>query len=268
MIDQLYLEYVEANTYESVKFSGDSKPLGVNCTKIIDGTEVSCVVKLRADLPYQEHSCAREAIGSMIACFLGIRIPQPFVVHISEEFAHSLVDDEIEARCLRSTGENFGSKTIEKDYFPFSYVTKDRYQEALEIFSFDALIQNSDRTNVKNNLYQNSRGFTIIDHEKAFPFTKPFGLIGGFPEPYDLIDPRFNFLREHLVYKYIRKEPSLNFEEIQEKVDALNESIIDTMISRLPESWQSEEINIIRNHILQVSLHSDRFVRNLREFLG
>lgn len=268
MVDNLVLDYVETKIFESIKTSGDSKPLGVICTKLVDGSEIPCVLKLREAMPYKHHSCAREAIGSMIACLWGIRVPQPFVVHVSEEFAHSISIPEVEARCLASLGDNFGSRTIEKDFLPFDNLTKEKFQDGLTIFAFDALIQNSDRTKIKDNLYQDPGGLIIIDHEKAFMFSKPAGILGGFPEPYNLVDPRFNYLREHLIFKFIRREPTLNFENIKEKVDVLTEPIVDRIIDSLPKSWQSEETGIIRDHLINVSANSDQFVKNLKELLA
>lgn len=261
------LELLEARVYEDFKFTGDSKPLTLYCTSINDGSDISCVVKLKNDLPYKEHSCAREAIGSMVACYFGLRVPTPYIVHISSEFTDSVKDQEINERCKASIGDNFGSKNLESGIFPFDTIPQDKLQDALFIFAFDALIQNADRSKLKSNMFRDPEGFILFDHEKAFPYTKPGGIIGGFPKPYELTDYRFGFLRNHITYNYIQRQ-QLDFDIVENKIASLKAPILDRMIENLPKSWKTEEIDIIRMNLLEVSINSDRFVRCLKEVLA
>lgn len=233
-----------------------------------DGYISHFVVKLKNDLPYKEHSCAREMIGSLLAIGFGLLTPEPGLINIPKDF-YEIVDNQVlRDRLKASSGYNFGSRNVEINAFQGIDLSPKRLQEGFEIFAFDALIQNPDRRVGNPNLFTSPDGYVVFDHELAFPFSRPVGIIGGFPNPWELTDPRYlYFLKDHIFYRSIRNN-MVNFDSFQEKLSSLTESYIDGIISKLPDEWYGKEIEIIKEYLMLAHHNADKVKKGLQEVLA
>ena len=233
-----------------------------------DGYISHFVVKLKNDLPYKEHSCAREMIGSLLATAFGLLTPPPGIINIPDDFYEIVDNQALRDRLQASSGYNFGSRNVEINAFLGVDLPPGKLQEGFEVFVFDALIQNSDRRVGNPNLFSSPDGFILFDHELAFPFTKTVGIIGGFPNPWELTDPRYlYFLKDHIFYQSVRSN-KVNFDSFHEKLTNLTEPFIDGIISKLPDEWYGKEIEIIKDYLMLAHHNADKVKKGLQEVLA
>jgi hypothetical protein len=267
-------EIIEVNILDVVrvgnpKKSGHTHPIGMDCQSDDFSTPRNFIVKLYDDLPFNKHTCARELLGSLLANAFGLNTPEPAIINISPEICRTILDTELSNRLSRSMGYNFGSKTIEKGALLFTHVPNDKLQEAADVFAFDALIQNDDRRIGNPNMFLTPEGFILFDHEMAFPFSRPHDLIGGnFPEAWELNTSISGvFLKNHAVFRDI-KHKTVFFEDFAEKLASLNQDVLSTLVSRLPDQWMSEEINNIAEYLARARDHANQVKRCLQEVLA
>jgi len=76
------------------------------------------------------------------------------------------------ARIRGSVGLNFGTRALsDVSTWPVDkFIPDAMWQEAVDIFAFDALIQNPDRRFSNPNLFTRGDSLLIFDHETAFSF--------------------------------------------------------------------------------------------------
>jgi hypothetical protein len=153
--------------------SGRTKPclFHCECDNIELGSEY--VVKLKDGIETREHGLVSELIASQLAIFLDIPIPEPAIINIDPLLSEIIPDTVLSQKIRKSAGYNFGSKFICQgfDTWPVGKpVPANLKTLALEIFAFDALIQNPDRRIDKPNVLWKGDELYIIDHEMGFSF--------------------------------------------------------------------------------------------------
>ena len=150
---------------------GRSKPIIARCIPEDGGPEIDLVVKLRDPLvndgtPWAQ-CLARELIGSVLARFLGVRVPDFGLVEITPEAVGAERNPARKARLAASEGWNFGCVFI-GDASPAQIpdVPAERWAELL---NFDALVWNTDRYLSNPNVVANASGLYAIDHGMVCP---------------------------------------------------------------------------------------------------
>jgi hypothetical protein len=153
-----------------VKNSGGTHPIEMIC-KTSKGP-ADYIVKLwdSVELGLGRHGLVREIYGSLLASYFDFLTPEIALIDIGEDFPSSQPNPEIKARLSRSLGLNFGSKYIHDAPIFNNPLSPNRKSDAVRVFCFDMLIVNVDRNVRKPNVFQTSKGFILLDHEKAFPF--------------------------------------------------------------------------------------------------
>lgn len=246
--------------------SGTSEPLLMVCElKQEDGSIINSdyVVKLYSDVPLGTAMLAREIFAGLLGTALGLNIPAMAVVNVAPELAEGAEDVKLATKIRRSTGYNFGS-----NYLPgnatFRFISDNLRDAAAEVFAFDMLIQNVDRTRLKPNMFQRRDELVIIDHEKAFMCARPQNLLGVIPKPWELetIVPK-----NHVLYSELKGTPA-SFDEFAVKLAKIAQSILDEIVGQIPSGWISDEIGHIRAHILAASANAGRFKHSVQEVLA
>ncbi len=258
------LETVKAVRFYRKMTTGRTQPCLLECIRA-DGEEVEVVTKLSSGCTGDTKGLVSEAIAAMLANDLGLPIPEPFKVEISEEFINSINDDAVASLLRKSKKIAFGLKKLPPAFLsvtPESLPTSLK-QQSLEVLAFDSVIQNDDRKCDNPNYLTDGKTLAIFDHELAFMFEN---LSYNAPWEHNGLDYMKN------PYGHVFFSPlSGNKFSISRFFDALKEIGIERLNEYrlgLPECWcmNREDIEIIgylQEAIAKASLIQDEFERML-----
>ncbi|MDQ8200682.1 hypothetical protein QEH56_21120 [Pelagicoccus enzymogenes] len=261
------LTHVEAVSYLSYKSTGKTAPLVLECEDS-SGETFEVVTKLKGHGQVFPGVFVCEAFASMVAAFLGLPVPKPFVVKITDQFARSAIG-EVDSETLNaSLGLNFGTQHWASGYAIWSKrgaVSKDMFQLASSIFAFDGLIQNPDRRDSNPNLVTKGSDYLLFDHDSAFShFHDIFVTLPPWEE--DSVE----FLKEHVLrnglrsqlYRSGKKVNMLDLDELVEKFRRLDRQTLDSFSTAIPSEWDSPTLNAegIVEYLLSCVEHLDDIV--------
>ena len=255
--------------YENTFGTGANQP--VLCSGIYEGTEDSgeFVVKLLASERMSNEACFRELVAALIAIELGIRVVNPVIVNIDEDFSESLIGKECFQRIKDSIGLNFGSKYLGKGY---RTIVKDEkfddnlLEKAKDVFWFDMFLQNVDRTFTKPNLLTNGKDLVMLDHELAFSFL--FLLGGGEMDPWNVTREKWpNF--SDLILPTKLKNATFNEQSIADKIGLLDNEFWDCVSNFIPAEWANDDyLQRIIDHVNRFNNRVGDFVTSLQILLA
>jgi len=257
---------VEAVTIGQSLPSGASLPHIMTCASVAGNGDIiytDYVVKLYADLPLGTPMLARELVGGLLGSILGFTVPAMAVVNVSADLVAQTDDPGLAAKIKRSAGYNFGSTLVPNPKI-YQYIPDDYNQKAAEVFAFDMLIQNLDRNKRKPNMFQQHDRLILFDHEKAFLCARPEMLLGVIPEPwqFETLSPE-----QHVLYPAL-KGTDRSFDGFIKRLESVTAEILETIISRIPVPWHSDELGRIQRHVLSAVRNAGRFKRSLQEVLA
>lgn len=260
---------VAALTVEEAKTSGRTLPVVMLCAPIA-GAADRYVVKLSGSVELGARSLARELFAALLASLLGLRVPDPAVVELSECVARACVDADMRGRLQRSVGPNYGSKLLSPAYI-YHALPDDQTEAAADVFAFDVLLQNLDRRKGKPNLFQNPEGLVVFDHEMGFPYADPTMMIGGASAPWDLGRGDTLFTNHILFQPLRRRANAVRFNQFIERLTQLTDDLLAEIVSQIPTEWTSAERPEMRNicaFVGRVRDNAARFERCLLEVLA
>ena len=166
------LPEVFAETFIRELSSSANKPLLIRGRDILTSEKDDFILKPKGGLRMYAEAGMLELLANFIASELNLNVPEPALIHISKQFIESLYGNDNYERISNSEGINFGTKYL-KDCLIWqdnSNLIKYRLKDLQEIFIFDMLIDNTDRTKIKPNIIINDENIYILDHEIAFAF--------------------------------------------------------------------------------------------------
>lgn len=154
--------------------SGKTKPAIFACEDLSGAFAGEYVVKLRGGIEDRESGLLRELLAAELAEHFRIAAPQPALIRIEQNLAELIsgIEPSNKTCILSSIGLNFGTKLVSGySVWPVDKHIPDAiWQTAVDIFAFDALVQNPDRRFDNPNLFVNGDSILIFDHEMAFSF--------------------------------------------------------------------------------------------------
>lgn len=143
--------------------------------------------------------------------------------------------------------------------------------EMIQLFAFDMLIQNQDRTadgkqHGNPNLLVKGDEIVAIDHDKTFICTDP--LYGFSPqEPWELRNE--NAAQHHVFNAKIRhfaEKHTLSFEPFLSKFEEMPQSILATMFEFMPTEWRDNDYETkILGHLISIQDNLSKFSDGLLE---
>lgn len=244
---------------------------GLFVCRTANGERREYVVKFLSQLK----SCILcEFIAALLGQHLGLRIPPIAIVDLAAEAAREYAA-RWNARFLSDDdGPHFGSlfitggKTVALGSLQ---IRESEMTQAVDIFAFDMLIQNPDRSfqanHGKPNLLSDGEQFFVLDHEKAFSFLFH---IGTPMPPWELRG--LPFVKAHLFYSdvaQVARNDSSCFSCFLGRVEAIPDLFFDNMVSEIPPSWHdSNKVDKIIAHLKAVRENAPRFNRGLMEVLA
>jgi hypothetical protein len=224
------------------------------------------VVKLRGGLDNGRNGLLFELFASRLAAYFGLMPPDPALVMIESDFAELVAAAEAQrgVRIRNSVGLNFGSRLLcDASEWPVDKGIPDSMrQTALNIFAFDALIQNPDRRFENQNLLTRGDEIFVFDHELAFSFL------------HDLLPPAtpwhlFNqrYLAHHVFYSQLRKR-SIDLNGFTDALLALPAAGLPDIVAEVPAEWNNEIVPRIEEHLRTMSSHAVEFAEEIRRILA
>jgi hypothetical protein len=263
-MDGIMLPLLSAISFSKVMGSGRTQPCLMVCEDEA-GAEVEVVVKLRKHPQILPSGFVAEAMASFLAQDLGLPVQQPCRVLISKEFAQTVPESELRAIIEKSEGLNFGSAKWSPGHTIWprdQSLPKAMKRTAMEIFAFDALIQNPDRRAVNPNCVFLGDEFLLYDHESAFSnffvlFAKPPWEPGG-----------LDFLKDHIFYHTLRGE-ALELDRLHGALEALDASRFQEYVLNVPADWNGETITSdkVSEYLLNCIPHFDRIKLQIQSVL-
>src|SRR5579859_1485540 len=227
-------EIVEAELFLQPLASGRNKPALVTARG--NNGPVDCVIKMAqgletpflAPLPYL---C--EWLAAALAPFLGVWVPRPYEVLVTEAFARSIDDPRFKAIALGSIGSTYGSEFVG---MPFTQLPKGAAMEALcpaaeALLVFDAYIHNPDRRIENANVLASANDLLAFDHGDAFSFSLA---IGGLDPA---IDPLLTTLESHVFSRWLRGRPC-SLLRFLTHLATLTDEVLEAIVAATPNPWQ------------------------------
>ncbi len=220
-------------------------------------------MKLRGSI--QKRGLLNELLGAKLAAYFGLASPLPALIFLEQSLAELIVSaypsktTEIEG----SVGLNFGTQAlIGFNTWPVDkHIPEIQWDAAVEIFAFDALIQNPDRRHSNPNLLTKGDTVVIFDHEVAFSFLLD---IFPSPSPWDLNGQ--GYLAEHVFYRQLKSQP-IDLTTFTTRLIDLSEDTLEEIFADVPPEWNNTNGPRIAQHLTEMRDHAEEFAEQIRRFL-
>ncbi|MEJ0056019.1 MAG: HipA family kinase [Bacteroidota bacterium] len=249
-----------------------NKPLLITGVDIDTGKKKDYVVKLMRAERMSGAATMREVIAAFIAMELELPVTLPVAINVSIDFINLLKGENEYIVASKSAGPNFG--TLYVDNFQTFAINQDipnmLLDSALEIFAFDVLIGNADRSHEppkKPNILTNGKELLIFDHELAFGFIFDLPFVRN-KQPWVIRDIDKLWIEKHCLFRSLK---GLKFEEhnLVHKFARLDDAFWDRCWELLPTTWKDkEQFEIIKAFLSQIVSNRDLFVKNLQLLLS
>lgn len=229
------LEKVDATRFDRAMTKGRTMPL-LLAAEYSDCRSIELIGKFSYGGQIGAIGLAREAISAMLAADLGLPVPKPLLVTISDEFINTIMSPDVADLLSRSLRVGFGSSKLPDGYAVWpdgNSVSRRMLNQAAEIFAFDALIQNPDRHPKNPNMQVKGEQLAIYDHELAFfwegvVFWKPPWQTGGLDT---IAHPD-----RHVFFTAIKGQ-TLDFSRLVGAWEAISDARLAQYQAALPVEW-------------------------------
>jgi hypothetical protein len=186
-----------------------------------------------------------ELLGGVIACKLGLKVPELVFAELDETFGRTEGDEEIQDLLQFSKGLNLalhflsGALTFEPS------ADQDRVDEYLasKIVWLDAFITNVDRTFKNTNMLTWHKELWLIDHGASFYFHHSFT-----NWKQSALNP-FVFIKDHVLFPQATLLPEVD----REFKSVLDEVFFKDLVNLIPEDWlQWHEVDMTSSEIREI----------------
>ncbi len=246
--------------------SGRTLPALCGCTDESGKPAGEYVVKLRGAVDGREAALVNELLGAALAAYFRLAAPEPAIIFLDPMFTN-LVSVEYPSRrdvLKSSVGWNFGTRHMPAaGTWPVDMsIPWDRIDTAVEIFAFDALIQNPDRRFNNPNLLADGSGFHVFDHELAFSFLRVV-----LPSLTPWIIDQDRYLEQHVFYRKLKSKP-IELEGFTTQLAAMSDAFLNGLVAEVPTEWDNQEcVARIMEHLRVVRDHAAEFAESIRRVL-
>lgn len=264
-------------TLKAVNFSrfmdtGKTAPVLCGCEDAHGAYAGEFVVKLAGNIDMGRAGLSFELAGSLLAAALDIQTPVPAIVNVDAQILEMMANAQPvrAASILKSAGLNFGSTMLTNaTTWPVDkHVPDEMLSQALNIFCFDAVVQNPDRRFDKPNLLQRDSDFFVIDHELAFSFLLPI-LGGRHRQPWELNE--HEYLDKHLFSRELKrhfKRAPLDFSHFGTNLTTLTDQVLVDILTAIPEQWIGDNMDGIKSHLQSIRDNAGAFLQAIQWRLG
>ena len=260
------LSVVTATEFIKIMKSGRTAPILCRCAHENGKSAGEFVVKLRQSIG-GTRGLLQEFLGSRLASHFGILVPEAVAVNIDLEFAEALEEQDrnLAASAKASIGLNFGSTMINPaatTWLVERTIPDAMWRDAVNIFAFDALIQNPDRRSANPNLFTQGDSIYVYDHETSFSFLLA---VVRSAEPWNL--EREEYLTQHVFYRRL-KSKEIDLDDFEARLQALTGDVLAQVREEIPDEWMHADLEQIEAHLSAVRDHHEQFREQLRRRLA
>ena len=252
-----------ATQFERFMTSGRTAPALCGCEDQAGTMVGEYVVKLRGSIG--ESGLLNELFAARLAGHFGLPSPEPAVIAIDQALVDLVANTQPAqaARIRGSVGLNFGTRALSGvSTWPVDKsIPEAMWQAALDIFAFDALVQNPDRRFSNPNIFVRGESLLIFDHETAFSF-----LVALSPPatPWTLADQQY--LADHVFYRKL-KSKAIDLTGFTASLGGLSDALLDGIAADVPAEWNNGNVPRIEHHLRSVREHAAEFAEDVRRFL-
>jgi hypothetical protein len=262
------ISQVTAATFHRFLGNGRTSPAIFTCEGQGLAAPDEFVVKLRGGIERRERGLLYELYASLLANYLAVQCPRPVVVSIEEDLARIVQDqlagDPRRARIISdSIGLNFGSQfLVNLTVWPVDKgIPQLMLEAAVNVYAFDALIQNPDRAFNNPNLGSRGDDLFVFDHEMAFSF-----LLDIFPTQTPWRLEHEVYLDRHVFARTLKGVPfSVDFLQL---LKTLTPEVLGEFSRQIPNEWRCDDLQRIETHVGLIRDHADEFAEEVRRRLG
>lgn len=248
-------ESVDAIRFDRKMGNGRTTPMLLVC----DGPDGEVEVVAKFSQGCSVGGLVREAITAMFAIDLGLPVPQPYLVRLTDDFIESIPDSTVVEFLRKGDSFGYGSRRLPDGYAawiePAGKMSDDLEQEALNILALDCWLTNGDRHVNNHNLLTNGKGFAIFDHELALMTDSNL----FWKEPWQV-----NALhgarppQEHVFFNHLRGREAYPIDQMCARLAALTNERFMEYVGTLPPSWAAE---------IKIVAKAGTFIMSLRDNL-
>lgn len=233
------IETVSAVRFHAAVTSGKTKPVRIECEKS-DETTVEVVAKFSAGSERKTIALGMEVVAACLAADLGLPIPQPYLVELTDEFVRSVAEPASRQLMERSNLLAFGSTHVGTGFRAWTAadsISPGMLEAALAIFAFDGFICNTDRRPENPNCLVRAPQLRIFDHELAFTHK----MLIGYRQPWTLggLAPLAS-PGQHIFYAGL-KGRQLELAPIRQGWSAISDERLQQYRSCVPHQWAAAE---------------------------
>jgi len=234
------LPILTATRWIDFKGSGRTRPALIGCD-LPDGGEIECVVKLGGHPESAAHQPVCELVAALLALDLDLPVAEPLLVEITPDFASHAVpasNAAAQARCQQAIGWSFATRHLPSGFhiLPVGKPPSRPLLPALaELYAFDGLIQNADRSPTNSNCLVKGNVLRFFDHDQAFGFLLDF--LGR--RPVSDVES-YAFLSRHLAYAHLGRDRSL-FNRLEGAWESITDATLAGYLGLLPDNWPGKK---------------------------
>jgi hypothetical protein len=249
--------------FERFMSTGRTSPALCGCEDQTGAYVGEYVVKLRGAVGIP--GFVNELFAARLAGHFGIAAPEPALVSIEPPLAElfAATQPAQAARIRASAGLNFGTKALTgvATWPVDKSVPEAMWQAAVDIFAFDALIQNPDRRFNNPNLFTKGDSFLVFDHETAFSF-----LLEILPSPTPWKLGGQPYLTDHVFYRKLKSKP-IDLTAFTASLGGLSDALLAAIVADVPAEWNNESLIKIEQHLRTVRDRAGEFAEEIQRFL-
>lgn len=234
------LPALTATRWIDFKGSGRTQPALIACD-LPDGGELECVVKLGGHKESAPHQPVCELVAALLAIDLGLPVAEPLLVEITSEFANRAVpatNSSARVRCQHALGWAFATRHLSSG-FSLIPIGKPPARALLptlaELYAFDGLIQNADRSARNSNCLVKGTELRFFDHDQAFGFL--LDIFG--PRPVSKVES-YAFLADHLARPHLTRDRTL-FNRLEGAWEAISDMTVAAYRDLIPDAWPGKK---------------------------
>jgi hypothetical protein len=262
-----HIPVVHATEADLVLASGRTRPMLVSGISEQTGERGEYVVKLRGSTQISPTAPVRELVASLICAEIELPVPPLALIHVSQEFAETMVGHSNHEIVRNSLGLNFGTLYM-TDYFEViqgQYIPQAMKQQLYELFALDIFIGNVDRRLDKPNFLTNGKNLLYFDHELSFSFLDLFSFARNV-NPWTILESDMEWIRRNFCFNYLRGT-DYNFGNFVAKLSALDAPFWRLIKEAIPLEWPSDIVSTIEDYLTQIVLHRNEFGTELNRVL-
>jgi hypothetical protein len=176
-----------------------------------------------------------ELLGGELSRAIGLKIPELVFMNLDDSFSKTEPDEEIQDLLKFSVGLNLGLHFLSSAITYDPLVFEVDAMTASKVVLLDSIISNIDRTVKNTNLLHWNKELWIIDNGASFYFHHNWDTWENH------LTRTFPLIKDHVLLK-----SASNLKEASKNItDALPQTIIEDIISKIPEEWLIEASNAL-----------------------